>query len=87
MAILVRRLFKVALFIGLVLLSVRYIPLSNEWSAAETRAWFRASDWLGVDDPDNLYFAVWLTIELIVAVLAYAAIIRLWRLYRGNRQR
>ncbi|GAB7536996.1 hypothetical protein BGC_32140 [Burkholderia sp. 3C] len=68
-----------ALFIGLLLLSVRFIPMSNHWSLAETRAWIRASDWLGVDDPDNLYFVVWLTIELIAAVLAYVAIVKLWR--------
>ncbi|MCG5075605.1 hypothetical protein [Paraburkholderia tagetis] len=82
MAILVRRLLKVALFIGLFLISVRYIPLSDKWTASEARAWLRASDLLGVDDPDNLYFVVWLTIELIVAVLAYMAIMRLWRYYR-----
>ncbi|EDZ98512.1 conserved hypothetical protein [Burkholderia sp. H160] len=82
MATLARRVFKFALFIGLFLLSVRYIPLSNEWSASEARAWFAASDWLGVRDPDDLYFVVWVTIELIVAVLAYAAIMKLWRWYR-----
>ena len=87
MTTLVRRLFKVALFIGLLFVSVRYIPLSNEWTAGEARAWLRASDWLGVPYPDNLYFVVWLTIELIVAVLAYVVIMRLWRHYqrRGSR--
>lgn len=76
MATLVRRLFKVALFIGLVLLSVRYIPLSDKLTLAETRAWIRASDWLGVDDPDDFYFVVWLTIDLIVAVLTYVVIMK-----------
>ena len=83
MATLARRAFKVALFIGLFLISVRYIPLSNEWSPREARAWLRASDWLGVSDPDDLYFVVWVTIELIVAVLAYIAIVRLWRYCRS----
>ncbi|MGF6852389.1 hypothetical protein [Paraburkholderia sp. CI3] len=87
MATLVRRLFKVVLFIGLFLISVRYIPLSNKWTASEARAWWRASDWLGIEDPSDLYFVVWLTIELIVAVLAYVVIIRLWRHCRGKRQR
>ncbi|MCC8395580.1 hypothetical protein LJ656_23650 [Paraburkholderia sp. MMS20-SJTR3] len=85
MAKLVRRLLKLALFIGLLRLSIRFIPLSNEWSLAETRAWIRASDWLGVDDPDDLYFAVWLTIEAIVAAVAYVAIVKLWRYYRARR--
>jgi hypothetical protein len=83
MATLARRLFKIALFVGLFLLSARYIPLSTEWSPRETRAWLRASDWLGVRDPDDLYFVVWVTIELLVAVLAYMAITKLWRRYRG----
>jgi len=80
MAILVRRLYKVALFIGLFLLSVRYFPLSNE----SGQQW-RASDWLGVRDPEDLYIGVWVTIELIVAVLAYMAIMKLWRYYWAKR--
>ncbi|MBC8741439.1 hypothetical protein F6X40_33255 [Paraburkholderia sp. UCT31] len=79
---LVRRLFKVALLTGLFLISVRYIPLSNKWTASEARAWWRASDWLGIEDPGDLYFVVWLSIELIVAVLAYVVIMRLWRRYQ-----
>jgi len=82
MATLARRVLKVALFIGLFLISIRYIPLSNEWSTSETRAWFAASDLLGVHNPDDLYFVVWLTIELITAVLAYLTIMKLWRRYR-----
>jgi hypothetical protein len=80
MATLVRRLFKVALFIGLFLVSVRYVrPFNNEWTAGETHAWWRASDSLGVRDPEDLYIGVWLSIELIVTVFAYVVIMRLWR--------
>nr|WP_081062059.1 hypothetical protein [Burkholderia territorii] len=82
MTTLVRRIFKVALFVGLCVLSVRYIPLSNEWTPAEARTWWHASEWLGIHDPEDLYFAVWVTIELIVAMLAYIAIMRLWRYHR-----
>nr|WP_081259215.1 hypothetical protein [Burkholderia territorii] len=82
MTTLVRRIFKVALFFGLCALSVRYIPLSNEWTPAEARTWWHASEWLGIHDPEDLYFAVWVTIELIVAMLAYIAIMRLWRHHR-----
>ncbi|WP_310722057.1 hypothetical protein [Burkholderia pseudomultivorans] len=78
-------LLKVLLFIWLFLVSARYIPLSNEWTPAEARAWWRVSEWLGVPDPDDLYFVVWVTIELIVAVLAYIATIRLWRHYRNKK--
>ncbi|MFL6835481.1 MAG: hypothetical protein ACJ8F0_23120 [Xanthobacteraceae bacterium] len=84
MATLARRLLKILLFIGLFLISVRYIPLSNQWTPAEARAWWRASEWLGVRDPDDLYFMVWVTIELITTVLAYVAIMRMWRHHRKN---
>ncbi|MGF6505260.1 hypothetical protein [Paraburkholderia sp. 32] len=85
MATLVRRLFKVALFIGLCFISARYIPLSNEWTEGEAHAWWRVSDWLGTRDPEDLYFVVWMTIELIVAALAYVAIMKLWRHYRTKQ--
>ncbi|MBB5408212.1 hypothetical protein HDG34_002144 [Paraburkholderia sp. HC6.4b] len=83
MATLARRVFKVALFIGLCYLSLLYVrPYHYEWTESESRAWFGASRWLGVRDPEDLYFVVWVTIELIVAVLAYVAIMKLWRWYR-----
>jgi hypothetical protein len=69
----------------LFLLSVRYIPLSSEWAADEAYAWWRASEFLGVRDPEDLYIGVWLSVELIVAVLAYVAITRLWRRYRTKQ--
>ncbi|EDT41387.1 hypothetical protein [Burkholderia ambifaria] len=82
MATFTRRLLKALLFIGLFLISVRYIPLSHEWTPADARAWWRASEWLGVRDPEDLYFVVWVTIELSAAALAYVAIMWLWRHHR-----
>ncbi|MCC8401205.1 hypothetical protein LJ655_04720 [Paraburkholderia sp. MMS20-SJTN17] len=82
MAALVASVFKIALFIGLFLLSFRYVRISHQWTEGEARAWWGASDWLGVRDPEDLYIGVWLTIELIAAVLAYVAIMKLWRWYR-----
>jgi hypothetical protein len=82
MATLVRRLFRIGLFISLFLLSVRYIPPNNQWTERESTAYWAASDWLGVQDPRDFYFVFWLTIELIAAVLAYVAIMKLWRRYR-----
>ncbi|RQS04809.1 hypothetical protein [Burkholderia sp. Bp8998] len=82
MATFARRLLKVLLFIGLLLIAARYLPPSNKWTPAEARAWWRASEWLGVRDPDDLYFVVWVTIELIAAVFAYVAIMWLWRHHR-----
>ncbi|WP_085489922.1 hypothetical protein [Paraburkholderia susongensis] len=80
-----RRATKVVLFLGLFLLSFIFVrPLHDRWSEAEMRAWFNASEALGIRDPEDLYIAVWMTIELIVAVLAYVAIMRLWRWYRSK---
>ncbi|WP_110854715.1 hypothetical protein [Paraburkholderia silvatlantica] len=82
MATLVHRLFKIALFVGLSLLSFRYVRPYHTWTEGEADAWRRASDWLGVRDPEDLYIGVWMTIELFVAVLAYVAIMKLWRYCR-----
>ncbi|MBB2926854.1 hypothetical protein [Paraburkholderia silvatlantica] len=82
MATLVHRLFKIALFVGLSLLSFRYVRPYHTWTEGEADAWWRASDWLGVRDPEDLYIGVWMTIELFVAVLAYVAIMKLWRYCR-----
>ncbi|MGF6843710.1 hypothetical protein QF001_007605 [Paraburkholderia youngii] len=82
MATLVRRLFKIGLFISLFLLSIRYVPPNNVWTESESNAYWAASDWLGVQDPRDFYFVFWMTIELIVAALAYVAIMKLWRCYR-----
>lgn len=83
---LVGRLFKTALFAGLFYLSFRYVGPYREWTPSEARAWWRASDWLGVRNPEALYIGVWITLELIAAVLAYIAIARMWQHYRGNKQ-
>ncbi|KVZ25935.1 hypothetical protein WL15_20210 [Burkholderia multivorans] len=85
MATLVRRLSKVALFLGLFTLSIRYVrPYPYEWTESQTRTWLYTSQALGIRDPEDLHFMVWVTIELIVAVLAYIAIIRMWRHYRNK---
>ncbi|MCC8401203.1 hypothetical protein LJ655_04710 [Paraburkholderia sp. MMS20-SJTN17] len=83
MAIPVRRVLKVLVFIGLYLLSFRFVrPYDDGWTESEMRAWIHASEVLGIRDPENLYIGLWLTIELIAAVLAYVAIMKLWRWYR-----
>ncbi|CAM2163200.1 conserved hypothetical protein [Paraburkholderia sacchari] len=88
MATLVRRLFKIVLFIGLLLLSVRYVhPYPYEWTETQMRAWLYTSQALGIRDPEDLYFAVWVTIELIVALGTYIAIVRLWRHCQRLRSR
>ncbi|HEX3378862.1 MAG TPA: hypothetical protein VHU21_03540 [Paraburkholderia sp.] len=79
---------KVVLFLGLFLLSFIFVrPLHYEWSQAEMRAWLYTSQALGIRDPEDLYILVWVTIELIVAMLAYVLIMRLWRHYQRKKNR
>lgn len=89
MATLARSLLKASLFIGLLLLSVRYVhPYPYAWTDIQMRAWLHTSQALGIRDPEDLYFFVWITIESIVAVLAYLAIMKVWlgvRTHRLNR--
>jgi hypothetical protein len=83
MATLVRRVLKVLLFIALYLLSFRFVrPHDDGWTESEMPAWMHASELLGIRDPENLYIGLWMTIELISAVLAYITIMKLWRRYR-----
>ncbi|WP_302074248.1 hypothetical protein [Burkholderia glumae] len=84
MAILARRVLKVALLLFLFFLSVRYVrPYPFPMTESQLAPWWRASDWLGIRDPENLIFVVWVTIELIVGTLAYVAIMKLWRYFRN----
>ncbi|MBN3803644.1 hypothetical protein GXB81_11345 [Paraburkholderia sp. Ac-20336] len=83
---LVRRFFKVVLFIGLFLLSVRYVhtyPLPMTESQLDF--WFSVSERFGIRDPEDLYVPVMVIIELIVTIFAYIIIIRLWRHYWAKR--
>ncbi|CAB3793525.1 hypothetical protein LMG28688_03729 [Paraburkholderia caffeinitolerans] len=86
MATLVRWLFKTILFIGLFLLSVRYVhtyPLPMPEN--QLSAWLSTANRIGIRDPDDLYIPVMLVIEFIVALLAYTAIIKLWRRYNAAK--
>ncbi|SMG61477.1 hypothetical protein [Paraburkholderia susongensis] len=85
MAILARRVFKVVLFLGLFVLAIRYVhTYPDPMTESQLLVWWNASEWLGIRDPEDLYFVVWVTIQLIVTVLAYMAIMRLWRYYRSK---
>jgi hypothetical protein len=86
MATLARSVFKAVLFLALLVLSVHYVrPYPYPITERQLAVWWRASDWLGIRDPGDLIFVVWVTIELIVAALAYAGIMKLWRSYRRRK--
>jgi len=84
MATLVRRLLKVALFVGLFCLSVPYVhtyPIPMPESQA--LGWLHVANRLGIRDPDDLYIPIVLLANLIVATLAYVVIMKLWRYFRS----
>lgn len=85
MATFVRRLFKVALFIGLFLLSARYVGRNGPMPESEALRWLSIANGLGQHEADDVYIPVMLTAWLIVAVVAYIAIMRLRRYYRGKK--
>nr|WP_244135194.1 MULTISPECIES: hypothetical protein [unclassified Burkholderia] len=82
MITLVRRIFKVALFVGLFRLSVPFVhtyPVTM--SESQALAWLRVANRLGIRDPDDLYIPLVLLTNVIVATFAYMAIMKLRRHY------
>jgi heme/copper-type cytochrome/quinol oxidase subunit 2 len=77
-----------ALLIGLFFLSVRYVH-TYPWPMPESQLvfWLSAAGRLGIHDPDDIYIPAMMIIELIVTVVAYVAIIKLWRYCRAKRRR
>jgi len=47
--------------------------------------WLSIANGFGLHDPDDVYIPVMVAIELIVAVVVYMAIMRLWRHYRTKQ--
>ena len=85
MATLARRLFKMALFIGLFLLSVRCIGRNGAMPESEALRWLSIAQNLGLHEADDVYIPVMLTFDLLVATLAYMMITKLWKHYRGKK--
>ncbi|MCC8394553.1 hypothetical protein LJ656_18340 [Paraburkholderia sp. MMS20-SJTR3] len=83
---LIERLLKVALFIGLLLISIRYVhtyPVMMPRS--QLLYWVAAADLLGIYDVDDLYIPLWMFIQLIVAIVAYRTIMRLWQRWQARK--
>jgi hypothetical protein len=87
MGTLARRIAKTLLFVGLFLLSVRYVhtyPVPMPENQLEV--WISVANGLGFHDPDDLYIPIMLVIELIAAIVAYVLILGLWRFLASRRQ-
>jgi len=89
MAILVRSLtliFKLLLFIGLYALALRLIhtypvPMPPE----QQHILFSFSRSLGIRDPDDLYLSTFAIVDMIIAIMAYRLIMKIWRHCRSKR--
>jgi hypothetical protein len=86
MAALARRVAKTLLFVGLFLLSVRYVH-TYPWPMPESQlhVWLLVANRLGVHDPDDVYIPTMLVIELIVTIAAYVLILKFWRFLASRR--
>lgn len=85
MATLARRLFKMALFIGLFLLSARYIGRNGAMPESEALRWLSIAQSLGLHEADDAYIPAMLILDLLVATLACMMITKLEKHYRGKK--
>jgi hypothetical protein len=86
MATLARRVLKFVLFCGLFRLLLPYVhPYPIPTPESQELAWLHVANRLGIRDPDDLFFAVTVAMNLIATTLTYVAIVRLWRWYRTRR--
>lgn len=80
MATFARRLLKTAVFIGLFILSIRYVRLfPSPWTMEQQKFLFFISDYMGVRDPENIYVPTMIFLELITTVILYRSIINIFR--------
>jgi hypothetical protein len=80
--------FRVMLFVGLFVLSVRFVhtyplPMPPE----HQHQLFVLSQKLGVRDPENLYLFAEVIVNLIAAAVGYMLLMRLWRKAKIKRRR
>jgi len=86
MAKLVRKATKVLLFCGLFLLAGRYVhtyPLPM--TLQQQHYLIVISEAFGVADYELFYILSMMLIDLIVTIMAYSILIRLWQHYRMRR--
>ncbi|WP_175907550.1 hypothetical protein [Burkholderia sp. BCC1640] len=84
MAILARRFFKITLFIGLFLLSVRCIGRNGAMPESVALRWLSIAQSLGLHEADDAYILVMLILDLLAATLAYMTITKLWKHNRSK---
>lgn len=90
MAVLARKflvfIVRALLFVGLYDLALRFVhtypvPMPPD----QQDILFLLSQKLGIRDPDDLYIFGFATIDLIIAIVAYKAVMRFWQRCRIGR--
>ncbi|MGF6879254.1 hypothetical protein OKW35_008775 [Paraburkholderia sp. MM5477-R1] len=88
MATLARRLCKLFLFLALFLLSVRYVhTYPSPMTLEQQQILIEISDKLEVADYELLYIGAMTAIDLIVAIVLYVLIVKIWRTCTRGRSR
>ncbi|MGF6595978.1 hypothetical protein P3T23_000685 [Paraburkholderia sp. GAS448] len=82
------RLCKLLLLFALFLLSVRYVhTYPSSMTLEQQQLLIEISDKLGVTDYELLYIGAVITIDLIVAIVLYVMIMKIWRRCRSKSRR
>jgi hypothetical protein len=87
MATLARRVFKILLFIGLFLASMRFVHTYPLPMPADQQAYLiEISETFGVKDYEGFYLSAVTIVNLIVAIVLYVMTMKIWRRYRSKRR-
>jgi hypothetical protein len=80
MAIFVRRVVKGMLFVGLFILSMKFVhtypvPMTND----QVEWWFVFSEKFGIGDVEGFWLSVTALADLIVTIFLYLGVLKLWK--------
>jgi hypothetical protein len=82
MATLVRRLCKTLLFIFLFVLALRCMSGTGMMPDSEAMRWWHIAQASDLREPSDVYVPAYTAISLVIAIVVYRLIIKLWRDYR-----
>jgi hypothetical protein len=76
------------LFAGLFFLAVRFVhTYPIPMTVSQLDSWFALSEKFGIRDPEDLWLFVMLVVDLIVAIIAYVVIMKLWNIYEERHRK
>lgn len=87
MATLAHRLCKLIFFVVLFLLAVRYVhTYPSPMTLEQQQILIEISEKLGATDYELFYISAMIAIDLIVAIVLYVTIMKIWRRYGSKRR-